>query len=91
MTTLLEHLEGLNERAAYPASNYHEAARAREAFIELDELRRMYFPAFLEAVRCLQLVLPLAKGYAAANRVGSNAEYVADADAALAPFMEQVK
>lgn len=37
-------------------------------------------PALYEA---LQLILPLAKGYASANRVGSNAEYIAEAEQAL--------
>ena len=36
------------------------------------------------AERALELILPLAKGYAAAHQVGSNAAYVAEAEAALA-------
>jgi hypothetical protein len=31
----------------------------------------------------LTFILPMAKGYAAANRVGRNAEMIADAEAAL--------
>tara|TARA_R110002074_G_C12558458_1_gene667666 strand:+ start:44235 stop:45113 length:879 start_codon:yes stop_codon:yes gene_type:complete len=40
----------------------------------------------LEAV--LSLILPLAKGYAAQNRVGSNAEYIASAEETLASLTE---
>lgn len=36
-----------------------------------------------EVLDALRLILPLAKGYAAAHRVGSNAAYVAAAEAAL--------
>ena len=36
----------------------------------------------------LELVLPMAKGYAHAHPVGSNALYIADAEAALSPKTE---
>jgi len=39
--------------------------------------------ALPDVLDALRLILPLAKGYAAANRVGSNAAYVAAAEAAL--------
>lgn len=39
--------------------------------------------ALPDVLNALRLILPMAKGYAAANRVGSNAAYVAAADAAL--------
>ena len=41
--------------------------------------------AVIEALReALALILPLAKGYAAEHQVGSNAVFVAEAEAALA-------
>lgn len=39
-------------------------------------------------VEALNLVLPMAKGYASEHRVGSNAEYVLAAEEALAAWRE---
>lgn len=36
-----------------------------------------------ELYEALALILPMARGYAAANRVGKNAEFIAEAEAAL--------
>lgn len=36
-----------------------------------------------DLLKALQLILPLAKGYASAHRVGSNAEYILFADTVL--------
>ena len=48
-----------------------------KALVELEaELARV--------MGALELVLPMARGYAAANRVGSNAAYISLAEAALA-------
>jgi hypothetical protein len=41
-------------------------------------------------VEALTLILPLAKGYAAEHRVGSNDRYVAIAEAAVAKVKEEI-
>ena len=44
-----------------------------------------------EAVEALALILPIAKGYAAVNRVGSNLAYVSSAEAILARITQEVE
>jgi len=43
-----------------------------------------------ECLGALELILPLAKGYAADNRVGSNAEYISVAEDLLAKRKEEL-
>jgi hypothetical protein len=58
-----------------------EALRA-----ERDALRERLDGLGEEVVAALQLVLPMAKGYASEHRVGSNADYVRHADDVLAAW-----
>lgn len=89
---LLEHLEGLNERATANASNYHDSVRARNAAMEFEELFNIQ--AFLEAVRCLKMARQELYDHMHSHMSGEEFHAdptIAQIDAALAPFMEQVK
>lgn len=83
----LLYLFGLNEAHASVADNEERAdALADEAKTLIATLSRQHAAVVAErdaARAALRLILPLAKGYAAAHPVGSNADYVAAAEAAL--------
>jgi hypothetical protein len=59
-----------------------EREAVREAFEPIS-------PEFAETLKVLRLILPLAKGYAAAHPVGSNDRYVAEAEQVLAAYGDE--
>ncbi len=66
--------------------HFREISRRDDCFIHMvpSDVRMML--SEIERLRAgLALILPMAKGYAAAHRVGSNARYVKHAEALLSP------